>query len=399
MMCLVYFRLSGFPTLWSQLLHWRACVLPKRMITHIMILVFVALSGCSSSVTVTSVPAIAVVAMTPHPLTFYEGEDSIEPFAPFYVSPGPQGTVNMMGFAQREGAYYVASYLSMNWNITGVSNGFAPSDPQWECDTSPEDAIAISPTVNFLARPCADGSVTVFSLPDALPVLHLPAMGSSVGLTSRKPVAVFSPDGTQMALTDDSPLGPGSHIDIYSTQTWQSTVNIALSPPLLSRPAWSHNGQDIAAVDMSGSLHIWNAMNGQPVASAAIPNFSQGDAAVAQSGPAPMWSPDDRSIISATPTGTASLQLTKYAVQRSQLAQLAQSQVPVLPNIALPMLAADGQFVFLHVAPQHGQLFAAQTLQQVSDFALAGSRVLWSATGHVLFVFTVNATEITMKID
>src|SRR5579883_1659428 len=173
------------------------------------------LAGCGAGAGSMQQQTLHIQRLAAQPITFYEGDEEIEPFTPFMAVLGPQGRVLTFGFAANEGAYYITIYDAATWQERGISNGFQPTDPQWECDQTPETSTFFSADATKVARACADGSVTVFSLPNAVPVFHQPgANNGDIALAARAPIAAFSPDGRTLALTDDGPSGPGEHITL-----------------------------------------------------------------------------------------------------------------------------------------------------------------------------------------
>ncbi len=372
---------------------WRAAALTLALLSVVVV------AACSSSSASEPAPsrALAVAAQPPHPLTFYEGGDDREPFTPFFASRGPNGTVVTMGFANNEGAYYLAAFDAATWNETDISNGFAPGDPLWDCDESPDTEIALAPDTSLLARPCADGSVTIFSLPDAVMKYHATVAPSASPIASRVPSVAFAPQGGLVAITDDGPSGAGQHIMILSTQSWQQQASIAVAAGLLSRPAWSPDGSQLAAVDLSGTLRVWSA-SGQEVASAPVPRFTPGAAATDPAGPAPQWSPDGAHLYATAPSpgGTVIAAFTLSA--GGQLSAGATATIPLVPNKADPQLSPDGTLIFAHSAVRHGQIFTAPGLVQTGDFALAGALAIWGPDSHSIDVFNLRAQVIPLQV-
>ena len=347
-------------------------------------------TGASIAHTLTVTPQVA------QPITFYEGDENIEPFTPFLVQNGPNNSIMAFGFSQNEGAYYIATYDAATWHEQAISNGFQPSDPHWDCDQSPENST-ISPDGTLVARPCADGSITVFAQLDAITVFHQTGNFANATLSARAPVAAFAPDSRTLALTDDGPGGPGQSITLLDTHTWQTRGAITVTAGILSRPGWSADGTRIAAVSLDGALHIWNAQTGAEEVTASIPQFAEGTAPSDPDGPAPQWSPDGSALLVTTPaTVTGGTLLTMWSVQGTTLIPHASATVAYGPDPTNPQLAPDGQHVFIHTATQHGQIFTSD-LKQVSDFALPGDLTLWLDTHH-LAVFTLSATVVPLRL-
>ena len=372
--------------------HW----LFQRFMAWGCVVLLASLAACASSASNTVAHTLTVTPQPAHALTFYEGEDGEEPepFTPFLVANGPGSTVISFGFSQFEGAYYLTKY-DASWGERDISNGFQPSDPRWDCDQSPETSI-ISPDTTFVARPCTDGSLTVFTASTAIEVFHRGETPGAAALGARIPVAAFAPDSHTVALTNDGPGGPGQTITLFDTHTWAKGRTLTLTAGLLSRPGWSADGTRLAAVALDGTLHIWNAQSGAEVAAMTIPRFAVGSAASDPAGPAPQWSPDGASLLVTSPGDVGTL-LTVWAVQGSTLIPHASASVASAPDAANPQMAPDGQHIFLHTAAQHGQIFSASDLHQVSDFALAGNLTLWIDANH-LAVFTLQAVVVPMQI-
>lgn len=188
---------------------WRRC---QRDVLGLLGLVMVViLSACSSATGAQPSHQLAVTSTAAHPLVFYEGDDDLEPFTPFYAQQEPDGSVMTFGFAQNEGAYYITTYMANTWQETGISNGFAPGDPLWACDQSEGTSTSFSADATMMARACQDGSFTIFSLPNALVLYHQPGTQQNTALTDRAPVIAFAPQSNLLAVTDDGPLAPAIH--------------------------------------------------------------------------------------------------------------------------------------------------------------------------------------------
>ncbi len=353
------------------------------------------LAACAQNSTGAVSHALAVTAAPPIPLTFYEGPGETEPFTPFLVASGPQGGVMTFGYAEREGAYYIATYASSTWKEIAISNGFAPSDPLWDCDAAGSTSTTIAASGTLMARSCADGSVTVFALPNALSVYYQSSTNNSIGLSSRAPVTAFSPDGSKMALTGDGPSGAGHTITLLGTTAWQTLHTLTVSAGLLSRPSWSADGAFVAAVDLAGTLHVWSANSGAEVATAALPAFSAGTAADDIAGPAPLWSGDGGAIYAFTPA-TGGTEASAWGFNGSALVARARTHVAFTLNATMPHLSPDGAHLFMQTGVQHGQIFTT-ALEQVGDFPLAGNLAVWADARH-LAVFTTNASVVVMQI-
>lgn len=373
---------------WRGIARWPLTLVP---------LLALGVAACAQSQTgPTASHQLAIKALPSQPLTFYEGEATLEPFTPFLAQLGPNNSILTFGFAQNEGAFYITTYNSANWQETAISNGFGPTDPQWACDQSPENSTTFSRDVTMMVRACADGSLTVFNLPGAVALFHITGSPDDVSLAARSPVAVFAPDGKTLAVTDDGPGGPGQDITLLGTAKWQSIRTISLNTPLLSRPAWSPDGTAIAVVDLAGKLHIINAASGQDVATASLPQFALGSAATDPAGPAPQWSPDGTALYVTTP-GTKGTVMSVWTFHSGTLAAGAVATLVDTPNAAEPQLSPDGTYLFVHTATNHGQIFTTTDLKQIGDFALPGTLTIWAAAQR-LASFTLQATVVPLQV-
>jgi WD40 repeat protein len=376
---------------------WRITqVLRRGCIAATILLIATLLSACSAAARQPS-HQLSVSPTTPHPLTFYEGDDDIEPFTPLYAQRGPGNTVLTIGFADREGAYYIPTYDANSWQEVSLSNGFAANDPLWDCDDAPETSVVFSPDARMMARSCADGSFTIFSLPDALTLDHQSGASAALTLTDRAPSIAFAPTNTLVAATDDGPGGAGHTITLLDTHTWQTRGTITVDAGLLSRPAWSPDGTTIAAVDLSGVIHVWNAQSHQDVVTAPVPQFAGGPAASDIAGPAPLWSADGASLYVTTPTASGTL-LSAWTLNGSTLTRKATTGLAVATATSAPQLSPDGTMIFVHTAVDHGQIFTAPDLRQVADFALPGSLAVWGSDKRHIDVFTLQATAIPLQV-
>lgn len=380
---------------------------PLRYWGVVLVTTLAVLAGCGNGGASSAAPppvshAVAVAPAPAKPLTFYEGEEDIEPFTPFAITRTLMGQVLAFGYATMEGANYVATFDATNWQVQSVSNGFLPNDPAWDCDSSPELGTSFAPDGSMVARACVDGSVTVFSLPYALILMHQDGIPATVPVAARIPQAIFSPTSHLLALTNDGPGGPGQKIVILNTTTWQQTGSIAVSAGLLTSPSWSPDEKRLAAVDLNGALHVWDAASGQEVASGEVTPFTLITADKDPSGPAPQWSPDGSTIVTATPTqhgmvltnpGTLLTAWDAATLHAKATASIAQT-----PNVVAPQIAPDGSLVLVHIATDHGQIFATPDMKQVGDFALPGTLTQWGSDAHHIQVFTAHATEVTLTI-
>jgi hypothetical protein len=359
------------------------------------VVVLLCLAACTGS-SATVAHSLAVTPQVSHALTFYEGEADEDPeaFTPFMVANGPKNTVISFGFALQEGAYYLASY-DATWQERNISNGFQPSDPHWDCDQSPESAV-VSPDVTLVARPCIDGSLTVFAESTAIEVFHRNAPAGGISLSARVPSVAFAPDSHTIALTNDGPSGPGQAIITYDTHTWAKRYTLDASAGLLSRPSWSADGTHLAAVTLDGTLHIWDAASGAEVASMTTPRFNVGTAGYDPAGPPPQWSPDGTTLYVTTPGSSGAL-ITAWALTGNTLVPHASTIISAAPTAVNPQLAPDGAHLLVHTAAQHGQILRATDLRQVSDFALPGSLTLWLDATH-LAAFTLQATVVPLQV-
>lgn len=375
--------------------HWRFARQWQGWLLRLGCLIGVIMTACTSAATTTGT---AITFLPPQPLTFYEGEDDIEPFTPFLAAPGSPGTVMTFGFAEREGAYYVTTYNAQTWAETGISNGFAPTDPLWDCDATPETGTTFAAAEHLVARTCVDGSVTVFSLPDALPLWHVPGSPGNGALTARIPAIAFAPRGNLLAFTNDGPRGPGDTITLMDTQTWQAHSVISVSAGLLSRPAWSPDGQRLAAVDLEGTLHIWDATTGAASAQALIPNVQAASAAADPAVPAPRWSPDSQHLYVTLPT-KGGTHLSAWSLPNATTLRAGPTfAIPYPAEQVNPQLSPSGTVIFVHSGNQRGQLLRAADLTPIAAVALPGNLVVWGPDDQHLDVFTLQATVVVVQI-
>jgi WD40-like Beta Propeller Repeat len=343
-----------------------------------------------------------VLVMTsgvPHQLTFYEGEDDNEPNTPFYIHRGIDNTMQLLSFVPNEGAYYLATYDSTTWQEQNTSNGFSPSDPLWDCDDSPDNEISIDSTGSLLSRSCEDGSVTIFTLPTAVSVYHAIVAPNPSAVTARVPAVTFAPQGQSVAITDDGPGGIGQHIVILSTRNWQTLTKITITGGLLSQPSWSPDGSYIAAVDVTGMLHIWSARDGHEVANIQEQQFSLGSAMTDPSEPDPQWSPDGSYLYTITPSANNGSVIASFKFDSERLTSKADAMVSFSPDKVDPLLSPDGSLLFIRTGLSQGRIVTTSDLRQASDFALSGTLIAWGIGGHELNVFTLNATVIPMQIS
>lgn len=370
--------------------------LGRRVCWTMLVLLTGMLAACGAAGARTATPALlAVHAAPPQPLTFYEGDENIEPFTPFLAQRGPNGVVLTLGFAEREGAFYNTTYDAATWQERAISNGLQPSDPQWDCDQSPDISTTFTADLTRLARTCADGSLTVFTLPDAVPLYHQAGVSGDLALAERAPAAIFAPDGRTLALTNDGPAGPGQTITLLDTRTWQPRQSITVAAGLLSRPAWSPDGTQIAEVALDGTLHVWNAATGASLAGALLPQFAVANAASDPAGPAPQWSPDSTTLYVTAPTAHGS-SISVWTLHGTALTLGAITTVAVPPNTVNGQLAPDGSYLFIHTASTHGQLLAVSDLHTVADFALPGPLAIWSDARHIA-AFTLQASVVVLS--
>jgi hypothetical protein len=348
----------------------------RRLGRWAMVLVTGLLVACGGNTHATSSNQIAITTQASHPLNFYEGNDDNEPFTPFLATLGPPGVVATLGFATNEGAYYVTTYNISTWLERANSNGLQPSDPQWDCDQAPDRSTVFAPNILHLVRSCADGSLTVFDLPDAIPVYHQPAAPATVSLSARVPVAVFAPDSQMLALTDDGPDGPGQTITLRDTHAWQAQRTFTIAQGLLSRPSWSPDGTRLALVALDGTLQIWDATDGAELTHASLPNFALGNAASDPAGPAPIWSADGATLFVTAPTSTGA-SISTWSLHGGTLAPGATTTLSTPPTAAAPQLSPDGMYLFLHATATQGQLLATADLHTVASFALPGALAIW----------------------
>lgn len=353
-------------------------------------------SACISSANGAASNQIAITAHVPQSLYFYEGSDDNEPFTPFLATLGPAGIVATVGFATNEGAYYVTTYDTTTWRERANSNGLQPSDPQWDCDQAPDRSTAFAPNLLHLVRSCADGSLTVFALPDAVAVYHQPADADAVTLSARVPVAVFSPDSQTLALTDDGPQGLGQTITLRDTHAWQTVRSFTVAAGLLSRPAWSPDGTRLALVALDGTLQIWDATTGMELTHATLPDFALGSAASDPAGPAPLWSADDTTLYVTAPSHTGS-SLSAWSLHGGTLTAGMSIVLSMPPNAAAPQLSPDGAYLFLHTSATQGQLLGTVDLHPVATFALPGALAIWTGPRDIA-AFTTHDTVIDLHL-
>lgn len=371
---------------------WRG-VVPTTILALALIV-----GACSSATGASPSHQLAVTNTTPHPLVFYEGDDDLEPFTPFYVHAGPNGSVMTFGFAENEGAYYITTYDANTWQETGISNGFAPGDPLWACDQAADTSTTFSPDATMMARACLDGSFTVFSLPNALTLYHQPSTQQNTALTDRAPVIVFSPNSSLVAATNDGPAGPGQTITLLDTHAWQAQGKLTLSDGLLSRPAWSPDGAHLAAVDLGGVIHIWDSQTRQETVKATLPQFAVGTAVADRDGPPPQWSPDGTRLIVTTPAKDGATISAWSLTAGATLTQQAVTSLGITPAQLNPQISPDGSLLFAYTAAKHGQLFTTADLRQRGDFALPSDLTIWGTDVHHLDAFTLDASVIPLQI-
>ncbi len=419
------------------------------------------LAGCGGATGGSTASPNHSLLVTPQPakaLTFYEGTEDIEPFTPFaavYSANGGWSASNgsgnqtssipsylTFGFAPIEGASYVTGYDAQTWQETIISNGFLPNDPLWDCDAAPEQGTFIAADGSMVARACSDGSITFFSLPNALVLHQVKGDPTALQLGAREPAVTFSPHGSGatgappnaamdqpaelIAYTDDGPAGPGTHITIANVamnigpsgspqETWTTLGVIPVTAGLLSRPSWSPDGSLLAAVDLNGVLHIWDMSSGtgttgfQEVGSVQTPHFVLGQSTSDPATPSPQWSPDGTTIVVATPaTATSSdlgspssTVLSFWKIAAGSLRQLAFTSIAQTPVVVDPRISPDGTLLLVHTAETHAQIFALKSsngqpgaLRQVGDFAVPGPLVLWGADAQHITAFTSQATEV-----
>jgi WD40 repeat protein len=369
----------------------------RGMWCMVVLIIASSLMACSTSTANTSLSnQIAITAQAPHSLYFYEGSDDNEPFTPFLASLGPSGIVATLGFATNEGAYYVTTYNTTTWRERANSNGLQPSDPLGDCDQAPDRSTVFAPNLLHLARSCADGSLAIFNLPDAIAVYRQPAASETVTLSDRVPVVAFAPDNQTVALTDDGPAGPGQTITVRAMQTWQVQRTLTVAAGLLSRPAWSPDGTRLALVALDGTLQIWDATTGAEVAHATLPGFALGSAASDPAGPAPIWSADGTTLFVTAPTSTGT-SISTWSLHGNALVPGVTTTLTTPPNAAAPQLSPDGAYLFLHTAATEGQIRTTTDLHSVATFALPGALAIWTGPRDIA-AFTTHDTVIDLHL-
>lgn len=373
----------------------------RQLLALLCSIPLILVTACNQNTATSTVPvshAVAVTPKLPQPITFYEGPDELEPFTPFFINTGSSGSVVTVGFAQAEGAYYLTSYDTNSWKQNNLSNGFSPTDPLWECDSYIDTSLAVAADTSALSRSCIDGSVTIFKIPDALPVYHVSATQTLTTLGQRAPIVAFSRTNHMVAITNDGPSGPGTTISLVDSTTWQPiNTTITIATGLLSRPDWSADGTRLAAISTDGVLHVWSANTGTEIAHQSLTGFAIGSTASDVASPAPQWSPDGTKIYTSSPS-SAGTNVTAFSFAGSTLVQTAQVTIAFPLSKVNPQLSPDGSALFLHSGMKHGQIFTTPALKQVSDFDLPAELALWSSNAKQIAVFTLNATVVPLTI-
>jgi WD40 repeat protein len=113
----------------------------------------------------------------------------------------------------------------------------------------------------------APNGINIFALNeqgDGLLFLYNPDTGAGLPLGSRglnlRNVLAWSPDGTRIAA--EQVMEPGSHVLlIMSTDVDQMDTSISPGPSTTTALTWSPDGHYLAALDVTGTLQVWDMQN------------------------------------------------------------------------------------------------------------------------------------------
>jgi WD40 repeat protein len=197
-----------------------------------------------------------------------------------------------VAFGADDGSIVVSRFLNTHGRF---SSGFSTSTfPLTNTPTQPINALAWSPDNTSLLVLTQDGQlqvrdsnlqkistlataittaawapngINIFALNeqgDGLLFLYNPDTGAGLPLGSRglnlRNVLAWSPDGTRIAA--EQVMEPGSHVLlIMSTDVDQMDTSISPGPSTTTALTWSPDGHYLAALDVTGTLQVWDMQN------------------------------------------------------------------------------------------------------------------------------------------